>query len=171
MFFPSSCLSQLIWNCYQQDLEVTNYPLGADSPLKKIRLLQTFRKLFARLLNLKTLLTPLCFPVHLNLQLSLEVVAFSSLFYSTITEQHLGKSSSVLQMLLEHLFAADYSKASLVTQMVKNPPAMWQTWIQSLGCEHPLKEGIHTAVFLPIDRGTWWAAIHGITKSWTRLNT
>ena len=26
-----------------------------------------------------------------------------------------------------------YSWASLVTQMVKNPPAMWETWVLSLG--------------------------------------
>ena len=22
----------------------------------------------------------------------------------------------------------------------------------------------------PMDRGAWWATVHGITKSWTRLN-
>ena len=30
-----------------------------------------------------------------------------------------------------------YSWASLVPQMVKNPPAMWETWIRSLGQEDP----------------------------------
>ena len=25
--------------------------------------------------------------------------------------------------------------------MVKNPPAMWETWVQSLGCEDPLEKG------------------------------
>jgi len=28
--------------------------------------------------------------------------------------------------------------------MVKNPPAMWETWVQSLGWEDPLKEGMAT---------------------------
>ena len=28
-----------------------------------------------------------------------------------------------------------YSWASLVTQLVKNPPAIWETWVQSLGCD------------------------------------
>ena len=32
--------------------------------------------------------------------------------------------------------------ASLVAQMVKNPPAMWKTWVQSQGWEDPLKEGM-----------------------------
>ena len=28
--------------------------------------------------------------------------------------------------------------------MVKNPPAMWETWVRSLGWEDPLEEGIAT---------------------------
>ena len=35
-------------------------------------------------------------------------------------------------------------RTSLVAQMVKNPPAMWKTWIQSLGWEDPLEEGMAT---------------------------
>ena len=34
-----------------------------------------------------------------------------------------------------------YSWASLVTQLVKNPPAMWETWVRSLGWEDPLEKG------------------------------
>ena len=33
--------------------------------------------------------------------------------------------------------------------MVKNPFAKWETWVQSLGWEDPLEEGIVTPVFLP----------------------
>ena len=33
---------------------------------------------------------------------------------------------------------------SLVAQMVKNLPAMWETWVQSLGREDPMKEEITT---------------------------
>ena len=29
-------------------------------------------------------------------------------------------------------------------QTVKNPPAMWETWVQSLGWEDPLEEGMTT---------------------------
>ena len=32
--------------------------------------------------------------------------------------------------------------ASLVAQMVKNLPALWETWVQSLGWEDPLEEGM-----------------------------
>ena len=37
------------------------------------------------------------------------------------------------------LFLSDL--ASLVAQLVKNPYAMWETWIQSLGWEDPLEKG------------------------------
>ena len=40
------------------------------------------------------------------------------------------------------------SLASLVAQMIKNLPAMWETWVQSLGWEDPLQEGmaIHSSI-------------------------
>ena len=36
------------------------------------------------------------------------------------------------------------SVASLVAQMIKNSPAMQETWVQSLGQEDPLEEGMAT---------------------------
>ena len=43
-----------------------------------------------------------------------------------------------------------YSSASLVAQLVKNPPAMRDTWVQSLGWEDPLEKGnVPTPVFWP----------------------
>ena len=32
----------------------------------------------------------------------------------------------------------------LVAQLVKNPPAVWETWVQSLGWEDPLEKGMAT---------------------------
>ena len=37
-----------------------------------------------------------------------------------------------------------YSWASLVAQLVKTLPAMWETWVRSLGREDPLEEGTAT---------------------------
>ena len=34
--------------------------------------------------------------------------------------------------------------ASLVAQLIKNPPAMWETWVRSLGWEDPLEKGTAT---------------------------
>ena len=59
-------------------------------------------------------------------------------------------------------------RTSLVAQIVKNLPAMWETQVLSLGQEDPL-EWLPTLVFLPgafHDRGAWRATIHGLAKSW-----
>ena len=39
------------------------------------------------------------------------------------------------------VYAVQYSWASPVAQLVKNLPAMWETWVQSLGWEDPLEKG------------------------------
>ena len=59
---------------------------------------------------------------------------------------------------------------SLVVQMVKNLPVVWETWVRSLRWEDPLEEGIatHSSILawrIPMDRGTWQATVHGIPKS------
>ena len=41
------------------------------------------------------------------------------------------------------------SWVSLVAQLVKNPPAMQETWVQSLRWEDPLEQGKVTPVFWP----------------------
>ena len=53
-----------------------------------------------------------------------------------------------------------YSWASMVAQTIKNPPAIWETWVQSLGWEDPLGEGMATyssilAWRIPMDREAW----------------
>ena len=64
--------------------------------------------------------------------------------------------------------ATDYSR-SMVAQAVKNPPAMWQTWVQSLGWEDPLEEvmATHCSILawrIPMDRGAWRATVHGLQR-------
>ena len=59
-----------------------------------------------------------------------------------------------------------------MAQTVKNPSALWETWVRPLGWEEPLKEGMAThssmlAWRIPKDRGAWWATVHGVTKSRT----
>ena len=38
------------------------------------------------------------------------------------------------------------SRASLVAQLVKNMPALWDTWVQSLGWEDPLEKGKYSSI-------------------------
>ena len=72
-------------------------------------------------------------------------------------------------------YPLQYSWASLVAQLVKNPPAMREIWVLSLDWEEPLEEGMAThssmlARRIPMDRGAWGATVHGITKNRTRLS-
>ena len=62
-----------------------------------------------------------------------------------------------------------------MAQTVKNLTAVWETWVRSLGWEDP-PEGEMATPFsilawrIPMDRGAWWATVHGVAKSWTRLS-
>ena len=64
--------------------------------------------------------------------------------------------------------------ASLVDQVVKNLPAMWETWVRSLAWEELLEEGMapYSSILawrIPIDRGAWWATVQRVSESRTRL--
>ena len=68
-----------------------------------------------------------------------------------------------------HDHPLQYSWALLVAQIVKNLPAMWESWVRSLGWEDPLDEGIatHSGILtwrIPIDRGSWWATVDGVEE-------
>ena len=62
-----------------------------------------------------------------------------------------------------------YSWASLIAQLVKIPPAMRKTWVQSLGWEDPLEKGKATYSNILAWRIPW-TTVHGIAKSWTQLS-
>ena len=56
---------------------------------------------------------------------------------------------------------------SLVAQMVKNPPAMRETWVWSLGWEDSLEEGSSILAWrITMERGTWRALVHVDYKKW-----
>ena len=62
-----------------------------------------------------------------------------------------------------------------MAQMVKNLPAMQETWILSLGREDPLEKGmaIHSSILawtVPRTEEPWQATVHGIAQSQTRLS-
>ena len=63
-------------------------------------------------------------------------------------------------------------RASLIAQLVNNTPAMQETCVQSLGWEDALEEDMptHSSILawrIPMNRGAWHAADHGVTKSRT----
>ena len=66
-------------------------------------------------------------------------------------------------------YPLQYSWATLVAQLVKNPPAMQETWVRSLGWKDPLEKGkaTHSNIL------AWtipWTAVHGVAKSQTHLS-
>ena len=68
-----------------------------------------------------------------------------------------------------------YEVVSLVTHMVKNLPAVQETWFQSLGQGDPPGEenGYPPQYFClenSMDRGAWWDTIHEAAKSWMQLS-
>ena len=53
--------------------------------------------------------------------------------------------------------------------MVKYPPAMWETWVRSLGWEDALEEymATHSSILawrIPVDRGDQRTTVHGVAK-------
>ena len=69
-------------------------------------------------------------------------------------------------------YPLQYSWASLVAQLVKDPPAMRETWVRSLGWEDPLEKGkaTHSSVLAWRLYSLQDYTVHGVTKSWTRLS-
>ena len=60
----------------------------------------------------------------------------------------------------------------MVAQVVKNLPAVLETWVQSLGQEDTLEKGNgyplqYSCLENPMDSGAWGATVHGVTKSRT----
>ena len=56
--------------------------------------------------------------------------------------------------------------------MVKDPPAMRETWVQSLGWEDPLEEGMATysnilVWRIRVNKGDWEVTVHGVAKNQT----
>ena len=66
-------------------------------------------------------------------------------------------------------------RASPVAQTVKNLPAVWETWVPSLGREDPLEEGMatHSSVLageFPWTEDPGRLQSIGVTESWTWLS-
>ena len=56
-----------------------------------------------------------------------------------------------IYMLFGNSVALKEERASLVAQMVKNTPALWETWVRSLGWEDPVEEGTATHSYFSLE--------------------
>ena len=68
------------------------------------------------------------------------------------------------------MYPLQYTWAFLVAQTVKNPPAIWETCVQSQGWEDPLEEGLatHSSIVawrIHMDRGAWRTTVHSLKES------
>ena len=73
--------------------------------------------------------------------------------------------------------------ASLVAQLIKNLPAVQETWVWTLHQEDLLEKAMatHSSILFffslqyscienSMDRSAWWATVQGVAKSWTQLS-
>ena len=58
-------------------------------------------------------------------------------------------------------------KIFLMDQLVKDPPTMWKTWVQSLGWEDPLEKGKAYPLQYSGLENSMDCIVHGVAKSWT----
>ena len=99
-----------------------------------------------------------------------------SIFVSSISME--ARKIPGIYIVFNHCTAFHCLRAPLAAQMVKNVPAVQETWVQSLDQEDPLEKGMAThslgngysCLGNPMDRGAWWATVHGVAKSWIRLS-
>ena len=56
-----------------------------------------------------------------------------------------------------------------MAQLVKNPPAMWETWVGSLGWEDSLEKGKATHSSILAWPYSMDCIVYVVAKSWTRL--
>ena len=64
-------------------------------------------------------------------------------------------------------YPLQYYWASLMAQLVKNPPAMWEIWVQPLGWERFPGEGKGYPLQYSGLENSMDCIVHGVTKSWT----
>ena len=102
------------------------------------------------------------------------LLAFEWLFlpWSFVSNQ----TSHTLSITVLETYCGTVLWASLRAQLVKNSSAMLEIWVWSLGWEDPLEEGMatHSSILawrISMDRGAWWAIVHGVAKSWAWLSS
>ena len=109
--------------------------------------------------------------LDLNTESYLEPILLTSMLYCFLTQiiWKLNKTIFVKDLyspdqLPDYRCQAERDWASLVAQMVKNPPAVQEPWVQSLGWEDPLEEGMAThsrilAWRIHMDRGAGYKSM------------
>ena len=69
---------------------------------------------------------------------------------------------SMISCVYGHLYI--FTGASLIAQLVKNLPAMWETWVQSLDWEDPLEKGMATHSRISGLENSMDCIVHGLQR-------
>ena len=75
---------------------------------------------------------------------------------------HIGLAIKLIWVFLSDILAT--IRVSVIAQLVKNPPAMRETWVQSLGWEDPLEKGKVTHSSILAWKNSMDCIVHGVTK-------
>ena len=78
----------------------------------------------------------------------------------------------------QYIYCELYFHYSYIAQLVKNHPTEEESQVQFLGWEDPLEKGIasnssqfqYSCLENSMDRGAWWATVHGVMKSHVGLS-
>ena len=99
------------------------------------------------------------------------VLIFMSLFLvKSVTDDKIlqykydsSQNKNYILWLYSFFFWMGFLDSWVVTQLVKNQPAMWETWVWSLGWEDPLEKGkaAHSSIL-------WPGEFHGLYSPWGR---
>ena len=104
---------------------------------------------------------------------------FSSLYMQTEEQEPFGTWGKTNRIPILHILSSPKwcPQASLMTQTVKNLHAMQETWVQSLGWEDPLEEGMatHSSTLAweisQMKEPGWPQSVHRVVKSQMLLST
>ena len=79
------------------------------------------------------------------------------------------------KILKPEFYLSPIPKSALLVKVITGIAGMEKTWVWSLGREDSLEKEManHSSILawrIPMDRGSWWAAVHGVAKSWIQLS-
>ena len=83
---------------------------------------------------------------------------------------HLTADSKGQLFATNFMFTFQHIRASLVAQLVKNPPVIWETWVQSLGSGRSPREEKGFPLHYSSLENSMDCTVHGVTKSQTQLS-
>ena len=70
-----------------------------------------------------------------------------------------------METMTDFIFLGSKITASLLAQRLKHLPAMWETWVRSLGWEDPLEKGMATHSTIPAWRIPWTEEPSGLQST------